>query len=358
MRSTFLTIIAFLSLSTAQAQITVNQLDLPSVGESWTLYGDDGTSSFQWLNPPGGNLTWNFSTGWNISDTTTYQWLNIAALPNPPSFPNSNIGLVVSNAGLTTNAYCSRGASGLYVNGFTANVLSLINLTVTCSNFPLIPLPLTYGSTFTISPTYTSISIPVLPFGDAEKTVSYETITYNCDAWGTLTTPSQTAAVLRLKSHITSSIDSTFLDPSGTGTSWTFDATFNNGPDSEYDYTFFKDGPGTMMMTCRQDIASGQITLEEYLGSTTVSVSELTNNVKTVAYPNPVNDMLTVHLIGTGINSFKMFDATGREVFSYDVNGVDRLSFNTSQFQNGLYVYFLYNGNGQVVGSSKVVVQH
>jgi hypothetical protein len=307
----------------------------------------------------GGNQTWNFANGWMVTDTSVYQYVNVSTLPHASSFPNANLGVNISSPIGDLEGFMLSSASGLFLEGFYTEIPGLVEISTQNSNTVVVPLPLTYGATFNYAQRTVSVVIyNPLFMTPAEKTTTTEQISYICDAWGTLTTPSQTANVLRLRSHITGSVDSVFTDATFTGNNFVFDNTTTYPAETEYDYVFLRNGPSAYLMSCSVDIATGTITYNDYLASGTVSVPELANSVQTMAYPNPANDMLNIRLKGQGVSQFKMFDSSGREAFAYDVNGVDHLSFSTSQFNNGLYVYFLYNSDGQIVGSSKVVVQH
>ena len=359
MKSPFLSTIFLLSVLTAQYQITINQADLPSVGQSWVLFSDSGNTSVGTMSPGGANQTWNFSSGWSISDTTTYQYVNKSSLPHAANFPTANLGINVVTSLGNLEGFMQKNSSGLFLSGFYSSIPGFADFSTVNTNTVVVPVPLTFNSVFTYSQRSVSVTIynPLFMI-PAEKTITDEQITYTCDAWGTLATPSLTANVLRLRSHITGSVDSVFIDNSFTGNAFVFDNTTTYPAETEYNYVFLRNGPNAYLMSCTVDIATGAITYGDYLASSTVSIPEVVSTAKNVAYPNPVNDMLSIRLNGTGVTKLKFFNAAGQEAFNYDVDGIDLFTFSTAQFTNGLYVYVLYDANGNKVGSNKVMVQH
>lgn len=343
----------------ANAQITIGLSDVPAIGERWTNLNDGNSLPGLTITPGGANQSWDYSSGWVVSDTTFIEYVSPSGLTGAGFFPTATIASVSvnpSNPTLQFNQFFSTANNtwdylGLYGNAgfFTINIAA--------NNATVFPLPLTYGYSATKTVMMTSVILYDVSFGlPASKEVAYETIQYECDAWGTLTTPAETASVLRLKQTTVARVDSTFLDSTGTGTNFIFDSVDNTLP-SAVDYSFFKNGPGSALLAVSAEISTGEITYNNYLDNSITALENVSPRTASM-YPNPASGM--VHFVTSGNTNatLQLVDMMGRSVFTYNLNGVDNLTFPTTSFENGLYSYRVVDANGKIINTGKLLIQN
>lgn len=344
----------------ANAQITISSNDLPSIGERWVLINDNASLPGTIVSAPGGNQTWDFSTGWNIADTTVMEFVSPFSAPNAADFPTATIAGLFYNTSdpFNTNYQFMEQTS----NSWNALGLGIsagfYDLSLNISNGVIIPYPLTYGFTgnYTVRQTsvfiYNGLPIP------AQMNVMVENIRYECDGWGSLTVPSGTYNALRLKRVTLSRTDSTFVDTSGTGNNFVFSSVSSELPD-KHEYNFYKDGPGTLIMTMEADTATGEIELGSYTDNGAFSAITRPDNKDAISlFPNPANAILNFKTSGHTNAELQLVDSYGKVVFSYRLSGVDNVTISTEGFANGLYICRLVDSNGAVVKNGRVLIQH
>ena len=215
MKKTKLLIIAmvFFSVNTF-AQITVTDADLVGVGDIFYQASDtSGLGSS--INPgnTGPNQTWDFSS-LQVQNTVTSQCVSPNGTPHALSYPNAN--LCIEESG-----------DYLYFNK-SSNKVEFLGEGDSVFQQPLVvlPLPLTYGSTYTDGPIAildSMISGPIVALALASQSVTAAMLSqgaahtadtiniqanllteFNVDAWGSMTIPMGTFDCLRLKVAITS----------------------------------------------------------------------------------------------------------------------------------------------------------
>ncbi len=88
--------------------------------------------------------------------------------------------------------------------------------------------------------------------------------------------------------------------------------------------------------------------------SCTGIISETQLSAAVLAFPNPASDNITLKSTGAA-NNFsyvEIYDLTGRKVDAQLVQN-NRVTFNTSSYSIGMYVYSAYNENHELVGVGK-----
>ncbi len=92
-----------------------------------------------------------------------------------------------------------------------------------------------------------------------------------------------------------------------------------------------------------------------YLVSSQVGISESRTSVGDIKiFPNPVTDRLLI----SGVNEFSyflVFDEAGRFMTSSPLKKTNS-EINTSEYENGLYIYHVVDGNGKFLSSGKFSV--
>ena len=83
------------------------------------------------------------------------------------------------------------------------------------------------------------------------------------------------------------------------------------------------------------------------VSESTSSVAEL-SDFNVLAYPNPATDKLTLSSNKKGANLFSFTDVSGKIVFSTQSEFIDnKIEFDISNFQSGLYLVHVLNENGE-----------
>ena len=181
------------------AQITIDQGDMPSIGDNIPRKSDTMT-----VHPgPGGsgpNQTWNFTaTSLSVINENT-SIVSVASTPSANQFNSSNLAMTNDNA---SYLYFNKSAQSFTTQGFSGDLLgtgiinAVFNPALTLHQFPR-----TFGSTFT--DTYgINVTIPGATINPLISQINYRrssVVKDTTDAWGQLTTPFGTYDVLRVHS--------------------------------------------------------------------------------------------------------------------------------------------------------------
>ncbi len=82
------------------------------------------------------------------------------------------------------------------------------------------------------------------------------------------------------------------------------------------------------------------------------------NNLNLLTFPNPTNNLLNVHLNGSGsINSYRIFDVYGKEVLNGNNVNAKNLQVNTVAFISGTYTIQVLSDLGQISSSLFTVIK-
>lgn len=197
MKTTLLLLLTIVSRGLS-AQITIDQSDMPSIGDNIPRKSDTMT-----VHPgPGGsgaNQTWNFvaTSAFVINENTSV--VSVASTPNGNQFSSSNMAMTNDNA---SYLYFNNSAQSFTTQGFAGDLLGtgVINVNF-ASSLTLHQFPRTYGSTFT--DTYgLNVTVPGASFNPLLSQINFRRTTNvvdETDGWGQITTPFGTFNVLRVK---------------------------------------------------------------------------------------------------------------------------------------------------------------
>ena len=181
------------------AQITIDETDMPSIGDNIPRKSDTMT-----IHPgPGGsgpNQTWNFSgiSSFVINENTSV--VSVASTPSAAQFSSSNMAMTMDNA---SYLYLNKSAQSFSTHGFSGDLLGtgVINA-VFAPALTLHQFPRTFGSTFT--DTYgINVTIPGASISPLISQINYRrssVVKDTTDSWGQLTTPFGTYDVIRVHS--------------------------------------------------------------------------------------------------------------------------------------------------------------
>jgi hypothetical protein len=184
---------------TCTAQITLDQGDMPSVGDNIPRKLDTMTV----LAGPGGsgpNQTWNFTATSNYVITENTSVVSVASTPNGNQFGNSNMAMTNDNANYL---YFNKSAQSFTTQGFSGDLLgsgtidAVFNPDLTLHQFPR-----TFGSSFNDSYVI-DVTIPGAAINPLVSQIHFKRSSMvhdTTDAWGQITTPHGTYDVLRVHS--------------------------------------------------------------------------------------------------------------------------------------------------------------
>ncbi len=287
------------------AQITIDQGDMPSIGDNIPRKSDTMT-----VHPgPGGsgaNQTWNFvaTSAFVINENTSI--VSVASTLNGNQFSSSNMAMTSDNA---SYLYFNNSAQSFTTQGFAGDLLGtgVINVNF-ASALTLHQFPRTYGSTFT--DTYgLNVTVPGASFNPLISQINFRRISNvvdETDGWGQITTPFGTYNVLRVK-RTEIFTDSIFALPIFPPT-WQLVST---NTDTTQNYSWFaKDGKLAVAEMSFDSLGVPKIFKWTELPGLGVGLEE-ENNILSIS-PNPFADVIIIE----GLLNGEVFlnDASGREI--------------------------------------------
>ncbi len=350
--------VGLLTTFSLNAQITITQANLPTAGFGATE-GQDTVSSSVMNSTPGAagtNQTWNFSTWKNSIVINT----NILATTSPlltqkSKFPAATIGYldVKSN----TESYLKSSASAYEGLGVYANVPALGGSIAMYSTPPskIISLPSTYNTNYTGN--YTATGKAAFPsggsFADSIKLNRVVNYTSTIDGWGNITTPSSTNLACIRQKYKEVSTTTIYIHSPQQGT-WT--PTGAPTTDSTFTYRWFsttKNFPIAELQANGKGVTKSTKYLVSYgIGNSVDQPSVESKQI--VTYPNPANTVLNISGI-TESSSILIYDVTGKLVTTSNLNkGTDHV--NTSELENGIYLFQVLDSNKGVISTGKFSV--
>ncbi len=321
-----------------QAQ-TITQADLPTAGTAWIMNED---TNYVAAVPSGGmGQTWNFaSLLTNNVDTQAFQ--AAAGTPYASAFPSSNLATYSSADG--SYGYFTNSSTGFYADGSGSSTGNLIY------NPPMlyIPVPFSYGST---TNSVGRIQVDTSIAGQGYRIVLRFETSFEGDATGSLTIPSGTFNVLRIKT-IQLAYDSISVEVSpGTG----IYVPFSGSVSQTTDYHFVSSGnPVNYIMGLSADSLGTMTTGSRYYsGQSSIGIEKPNTFAKQPVYPNPAMDKIRFN--SQDINAeLVIYDNSGHEVKR--IVGNIGNSIDVQNLKQGVYHYKVVYSNHTESGS--FVVQH
>ncbi len=334
------------------AQITITQSTYPSAGTAWISYEDNRQNVHTITAASGSAQTWNYVNAFVIDDTGAIGFISAASTPYASQFPAAT--LASYDAANNFTLYFFGNSSGFYIDGFYDGVASppLNNINFN-PDYLLIPVPFTYNNVRN-----NNAKFEVVQAGPpAIKIVLTIVQQFQCDAFGTLSTPVfSNQQVIRIK-LLQYTVDSTFIDPVGSG-NWIF-VSSNPPSDSAVNYVFLRNSSLPILMEIFADPANHSIsTGAAYYQAGTVSINEPDVNQDLIAvYPNPaVNGVMKFRIENNQASELVLYDLYGRQVYRTSVKGVNSLTIMASHLSAGPYLYKILDDDRQVLSAGKVIM--
>lgn len=349
-----LTAVFMLLPTVALLQPTIQQAHLPQPGHVLTVNLDNqGGAQFIPTAAGAAPQTWNYVNAFGGTTMDQFEFVTPTGLPGAAAFPNATLARPGELIGSQFVSYFSAGPDGFKVEGYYFNEPGSSTVTSTHVNNIQIPVPFTYGTNVNVNAIQTEITIT--PGQPAERHRRYTERSLIGDAHGTITTPEWPLGVevVRLRYQEFTTVDSLFLDMSGSGNGpWVFqDVETWESP--SVTYNFLRAGAPMFVMDVEDDGS-----FAAYYGSTVTSVAENRKMPSAQVSPNPTHGPLTIYPNILGVHQIEILDLTGQMIGSYPIQGADRLNVMTDSWSAGPYIYRCLDSNGSAVSHGRFVVVH
>ena len=346
--SIFYMLSLLLSAQLLNAQIVLNDNDLPKTGDAQISTMVDSIQSINILpGEKGENIFWDFSDlSGNESDEQ--KWVSATSATNYSKFPlailaiNKECTKVHSHVTHTDNETCKndfyiKNENGLFYYG--SDVQGISKYSIPRSIFPV----LKYGDSIKNESRLIYYST-----GYTQK-VLHVTGYSKADAWGTIKTPAGTVNTIRIFTSETV-YDSIYTDGS---------AILKSKTEGNYYYNWYTRELGFPVLQISKGILSQNSNYQtvEYaskLTSVATGIEEVPENQKFVTvYPNPFNDKATLK-IHSDFNGEKytllIFDIYGRIVLRKEDNIESEVVIERRSMKTGTYFYQLLNKDINING--------
>lgn len=335
------------------SQITINQSDLPTIGNMWFELRD--TTTHQTITAGGPSQIWNYSN-FTVAESSVSKVQNISAAPSTwtSNFPSAQ--MVDYNIADTVASYFSSNSTGFYVEGYYDGGLNVqpANATNYNPNYLIIPTPFTYNNTRS----HKAKIILVFNQGFNYKFVIYLHQQFTADAYGSITTPAGTFNnTLRIKQLIYSE-DSTYAD-FGSGYQ-----LISNTParDTAISYSWVKNAPNIMIFTMDEKmngpVGTGIASTATYFTATATKIPTFLKPAESLAFPNPSNGskFITLALDNKNAESLCIYNVSGELVKNEKVTGSEAILFDTNVFSDGTYIYKIIGKDGREITGGKFTI--
>lgn len=377
------------------AQITVTNTAFASVGQTFQTNVVNGLQRID-ITPAGPNQTWDMADlqGTPI-DFTIAAAASGAAGAN---FPTATI-IMPEIGGVAGDGYVKVSANQMETVGVFATIDGLItdfpvklmpsridlitpmnyqNTSSSVYNLQVVLDPHTPAGTAldsSITALEASTGNPPLVTVDSLRITFSATRTTEVDAWGSLTTPTGTYDVLRLKkvdyTNTVLEVKVTFFGVPNT--LWQNLSDPNNvlgvdpatlpfgGLDTIVTYEFWDENEQQPILKALTGSDGETATYGQYARQTGTSTKgQALTNGKAYVYPNPATDNFTLELknFEAGDYTLKMYNMLGKEVKNvpFRYSGDTKMLIQTDDLNAGTYIYRIVNENNEHLITRKIII--
>lgn len=345
-------VLAFCSLGSmvyAQAP-TITNSALPNVGDSFTNVKDTNFVSTMTA-PSSMPQTWTYSP--SSHRTKIDNFISPTGLPGSTNFPSAT--MATHNSLDSEVVYFLKNSNGLYVDGLyvyrTGEPITNVPIDFSPKNQMLLPTPMTLG----YMGNDTSKAVMMFNYmGNDIKLVTNVYKSYYADAYGSLTIPSGTySSTLRVR-ETSINRDTVYIK---IGPVYNY---LSSESDTAMVYHWLQNASPVILlsMDMQKPFTLNQSQTAEY---NTIATSQndalvLENKVKT--YPNPVQDILHLNLReAKNIQTIRIVDMTGKTLLNENIAGYDVATISMAHYPAGVYIYQLYDSNGNLKQANKFIKQ-
>ncbi len=326
MKHLYLTSILLLSLlisEAVRAQPSLSSLNIPSDGDSYTVFTNTNLSASDTEGDPGANQTWDFSS-MNAGSSSTLNYSNASS----PNYPNSNIKFETQGS---SNYFDVQNGALTYYGFSTTNASSIFS-----DGQDQVKFPMSFNDSYTdmFQGTYDAFGQNFDRQGNLNVTA---------DGYGTLATPQGTYNdVLRIQ-IIRSSTD----EMNGQTSSSNLDTIY-------FWYNAYTPHP-IMTYTINYVDGSESGRFANYIADSDVVLNTEEHSIEVKAYPNPAIDEFNIKS-SERIHQTVVYDLTGSAVITLRPKS-KAFSINVNDLERGHYFYVLKNSAGEIRSRKKLIVQ-
>jgi hypothetical protein len=347
MRKVLPLLVLLLSLGQLQAQITLTQNDVGSIGSVFYMGVDNDFPPGANVGPSGANVAWNFA-GLNVNFYDTIAFIDPGTTPYGANFPASN--LTITQTTLPGGyAYAESDNSFLDLIGVAGDPLGFNQTFVLAQEPPLriANFPFTYQDQF-LDTTGLDITIDAAPLNiPLTDSARYRQVQHReviSDAWGELTLWAGTYTnTLRVKEIVTS-YDSVWLRTFGF---WTLvqDSIYTDSV-----FTWWENGSGYFLAEASYE--GPDLDRITYRDPNPVAIAPaLPADVR--VYPNPATDRLIIEQGQLLHSDVQLLDMQGRVLKEMPLTSY-RNTLDLNGLAPGMYLYRLKGVDGVMTRGGKL----
>ena len=346
----------------AQAQITINQSDMPTV--KTVIHMSVDTLSPIVVTPSGPSQTWTYTGIANDKQDSVFfpqsDW-------TPFGYQNPTSNICMYQLPDTTYAYLLSSPSNVTMVGIVQSLViggNYISASAHLSNVQTImKFPTNYLDNYKDTSAFDTkakygymVTIPGYGsyFVDSIRVKNKTFVIDTIDAWGSMVTPLGTYPSLREK-RIEISQDSLWAHAMSI---W-LDVTNISGIgiDTTLKYNWYANTMKYAIVQLVVDHKTDTVKTASYMNAMpSIGIADITNgNSKCIIYPNPANDVLNIYNTMTGNNLIEIFDNMGNLIRKITLNETDR-KIKINDLSVGMYFLKMTNLKAQLSSSGKFSV--
>lgn len=330
---------------------TITNSALPSIGDVFINVKD---TNFVVSMTAGSSIaqTWNYMP--NSHKTKINSFVSPTGLPGATNFPTA---LMANDNTIDSQVvYFVKNTSGLYGDGLyrykTGSLITNVPIDFAPKNQLIIPTPLTWGNMVKD----TSKAVALFNYiGNDVKFVTNIYKSYHADAFGSLTLPSGTYSNTLRVQETNINKDTIYLKVGP------FYYYLADESDTAQVYHWLQNaGPVILAsMSMKKPFTLNQSKTAEY-NTITTSQNDNTNALqeKVKVYPNPVQNVLYFNLRDMkNVQTIRITDITGKTLLNENISGYDTATISMAHYPAGVYIYQLYDANGNLKQANKFLKQ-
>ena len=360
----------------ASAQVTVTAATFPSAGDTLDYALDSDPGGLTIATPPGGNQTWNLSD-LQADETSRVIYLPASAGVHSMDYPNAELVVIGDNRETyydkTNTQFTRLGYAGADASSFGLEVVARFSPALVERKSPL--------QFFDITVQTVDLSLPLATDQIPDSLLTGIVITPDSvrvrintnrldvvDGWGKCQIPGGNYDVLRVKrtEYRTTALDVYLLlgwvdITSLLGNGNTLGGFL--GTDTTTTFRFYNqvEKEEIAVATMSNDLATvEQVRFKNNSGTSASIEADSPGAASIQAYPNPAVEWVRFNCanLPQGDYTLKIFNIIGKVVWkeNYQLNGSKSIRVELDDFKKGTYLYSLIDGQGNIIGTKRLVV--
>ncbi len=351
MKKIKLLLLACLAIQVGFSQITITNNDLIDAGYYAVMGSDTSLGTSLTPGQAGPNQSWDFSAlTHSFKDTTWFMMPDWT--PYATHFPNANF----AGFGLGEDMYMY-----FYRDNLEFSLVGVVMYFAQLGDYVAVPFdpketiirfPANYNDSYTNNFSQEIIIASPIPTFDSMKVVLNVSKTTTIDAWGTITTPLDAFASLRIKDERTQTTQVWAL-------AYSFWTMISSTDETIYSYSWWSDDPttGFPVMEMFMDANNMYVNSYNFLAEPTMmNIAEGDVGISVKLYPNPTSDVINIDFSENTTAIIQLVNISGQVVKKYNFKGIES-ELNLGSLPPGLYTLIIYEQEGLKSSSFKVCLQ-